>query len=107
MIRATDIRKTKYNAKKRNIEFTVSVEYLNELFNRQKEKCALSGLGLVFSNKASGIFETTASLDRINSNRGYVKGNVQWVHKHVNFMKHELEQKYFIKLCKMIVENNK
>ena len=44
----------------------------------------------------------TASIDRIDSSIGYVIGNVQWVHKQVNFMKGTMEQKEFIKFCKLI-----
>lgn len=35
--------------------------------------------------------------------KGYVDGNVQWVHKDVNFMKSDLEQSRFIDLCAKIV----
>ena len=44
----------------------------------------------------------TASLDRKNSNLDYTKENIQWVHKDVNYMKMSLNEKYFIKLCKLI-----
>lgn len=97
----------KYEAKRRNIQYGVDLEYLTNLFNKQNGKCALSGLPLNFIDKKNSIFECTASLDRISSNRGYVKGNVQWVHKHVNYMKHELEQKYFVKICGLIFKNSK
>ena len=46
--------------------------------------------------------EQTASLDRIDNSKGYIVGNVQWVHKQVNFMKGTMEQKEFIKFCKLI-----
>ena len=42
------------------------------------------------------------SLDRIDSNNGYVEGNVQWVHKDVNMMKKDYNQEYFINICKLI-----
>ena len=49
----------------------------------------------------------TASLDRINSKKGYVEGNIQWVHKDINMMKHCLETSDFIKWCEKINENFK
>jgi hypothetical protein len=43
--------------------------------------------------------ETVASLDRIDSEKGYIPGNVQWVHPAVNFMKHAMAQDVFIDWC--------
>jgi hypothetical protein len=49
--------------------------------------------------------DNTASLDRIDSSLGYVRGNVQWLHKDVNWMKNTLDQDRFIELCKAIVNH--
>jgi hypothetical protein len=49
--------------------------------------------------------EATASLDRINSDEGYIKGNVQWVHKDINIMKNIYSSKYFIEMCKKVANN--
>ena len=51
------------------------------------------------TNQASS---TTASLDRIDSSKGYVIGNVQWVHKDINIMKNKFDNQYFIDMCKKI-----
>jgi hypothetical protein len=48
---------------------------------------------------------STASIDRIDSSKGYILGNIQWVHKDVNFMKRTYSQEYFVKMCKLITEN--
>jgi hypothetical protein len=50
--------------------------------------------------------EHTASLDRIDSSKGYCEDNVQWVHKDINRMKNTFDQDYFISLCKLIAENS-
>ena len=50
--------------------------------------------------------DITASLDRIDSLKGYTEDNVQWVHKHINFMKGSLSENKFIEYCKLIVKNN-
>lgn len=93
----------------RNLEFSITIEYIWDLFLKQNRKCALSGIELIFAKTVlehnNGI--CTASLDRINSTKGYIEGNVQWVHKDVNTMKWDLEQKYFINLCKLIIKNLK
>ena len=46
--------------------------------------------------------ENTASLDRIDSSKGYVKDNVQWVHKDINRMKWNFPQDKFVKLCSFV-----
>ena len=81
-------------------EFTIDIKYVWELFLTQKRMCALSGIPIYFGK--TNMDETTASLDRIDSKVGYVKGNVQWVHKDINRMKNIFEQKYFIDMCKKI-----
>jgi hypothetical protein len=48
--------------------------------------------------------ETTASLDRIDSSKGYIKTNVQWVHKKVNKMKQDTSVDEFKHYCKLICE---
>jgi hypothetical protein len=49
---------------------------------------------------------TTASLDRIDSSKGYIEGNVQWIHKHINKMKNNFNESYFIEICKKISQKN-
>jgi hypothetical protein len=98
----------KYSAKKRNLEFNITKEYIWDLYLKQDGKCKLTGWPINF---ADGKFEqkhgvTTASLDRIDSSLGYIKGNVQWLHKHVNFIKQQFNEKYLIEICKAIVEKN-
>jgi hypothetical protein len=45
-------------------------------------------------------------LDRIDSSKGYIVGNVQWVHKHVNVMKNIFSQEMFIFICNQVSKNN-
>ena len=48
----------------------------------------------------------TASVDRIDSTKGYLKGNVQWVHKSINQMKSNRTDEEFIALCKAVALYN-
>lgn len=104
------LNKAKEGAKQRNHVWNITDEYLWDLFLKQKRKCALSGVQLSFSKESGGTkrgrAETTASLDRINSKKGYVEGNVQWVHKVVNMMKNDSLDQEFIKWCKIISKYN-
>jgi hypothetical protein len=99
------IGKKKFDSKKRHIRYAVSKKHLWELFLKQNRKCALSGRDIKFQT-CQGDYSATASLDRIDSSKGYVKGNIQWLHKDVNRMKQEFEEKYFIGLCKDVVDHN-
>lgn len=78
------------------VPVTLKVQEAWELFQEQNGTCALSGVPLLFSTDHS---MNTASLDRIDSSKGYEPGNVQWVHKHLNFMKRTYSQDYFIEMC--------
>lgn len=95
------------NANKRNIPVEIDIKYLWELYVYQNNKCAISGLDIKFSHKVTERNATTASLDRIDSSKGYIEGNVQWVHKDINKMKMDIDQDKFISYCKIIANNNK
>lgn len=98
-------------AQKRNLEFNISINYAQDLLEKQNYKCALSGLSINGSQNLDKNYSTykemTASLDRIDSSKGYIIGNIQWVHKDINFIKQNLSEKYFIELCKKVSEYNK
>ncbi len=90
---------------RRIIELTITKEYVWDLFLKQNKKCALSGIELKFPSKSKDK-SYTASLDRIDSSKGYNEDNVQWVHKDINFMKNKFNNEYFINMCKLISQNN-
>ena len=81
-------------AQMRHLECSVSIAALQEQWERQHGYCALSGLPI--------SIKVNASIDRIDSNIGYVTGNIQWVHNDVNLMKNHLDQAYFIEMCRRI-----
>jgi hypothetical protein len=71
-----------------------------EVFASFNGKCALTNWDISIQ-----YGEETASLDRINSNYGYVAGNIQWVHTMVNMSKNKYSQESFIEMCKAVVLN--
>lgn len=88
-------------AHKRNLKFTISIKDGWDIYLKQNKLCALTGLPLNFKSEAR-LYDQTASLDRINPQKGYVFDNVQWVHKDVNIMKRHHTQEKLIYLCKLI-----
>lgn len=95
----------KPRAEKLGIIFDLTIEEAWTQFEKQSRKCALTNLPLEFSGlrqRRRGQ-EQTASLDRIDSSKGYTQDNIQWVHKDVNLMKNHFNQDYFVKMCQLIV----
>jgi len=90
-------------AQTRNLACTISHQYVWDLFLQQNRKCALTGVSLRFP--LIGERSGTASLDRVDSTKGYEAGNVQWLDKRVQQMKWNLKQEEFLALCRAITEH--
>lgn len=98
-------KKIQRQAELRGIEFNVTPEYLESIFNG---KCYFSNIELNIGtySKINGKIDLgNASLDRLNSNLGYVENNVVWVYKPINIMKNSLSTDEFLNICKKIVLN--
>lgn len=93
----------KASAIRRKLPFEITIEYAWDMFLKQDRKCALSGVPIFFCLDKQNISRKhTASLDRIDSAKGYVEGNVQWVHSEVNYMKFRFDQDKFLNWCQVI-----
>jgi hypothetical protein len=92
----------KQNADKRNYYFDISIEDIWNLFIKQNKKCAISGLDISVGDGRDYSDTRTASLDRIDSSKGYTIDNIQWIHKKINRMKMDLSDQEFINMCKII-----
>ena len=86
-------------AKERGYDFTVTIEEIWDIYIAQDKVCALTGVPIAFKD--------TASLDRIDNAVGYVRENIQIVHKDVNYMKYIYSQDYFIKMCNLVASKHK
>lgn len=82
--------------------FTVSLEFGLKLLQSQHGLCNMSSEPIGFSDSPKHKSKTTASLDRIDSSKGYTKDNVQWLHKDINRMKLEFTVERFVYLCRKI-----
>ncbi len=87
------------------VEFDLTKEFLWELFQNQGGLCAISGAPISIKYIYQKI-RPTASLDRIDSLKGYTKDNVHWVHKDINIMKNRYDLNYFIDMCLLVASHN-
>ena len=99
----TGFREFLRRAKKRKNLGNLTLDDLFKQWKKQNGICPYTGieLKLPIARKKHLRFET-ASLDRIDSNKGYCINNVQWVHKTINVIKNNLDETYFIQLCRDI-----
>ena len=93
----TEYTRFKRSAEKRNYVFEVSIEYLWNLFQEQKQICAITG-DFIQSIK-------DASLDRIDSTKGYIEGNVQWVTQQANLSKHVMTMEQLYEFCRKVLNH--
>ena len=95
----------KIGAVRRNLPFEITIEYIWDLFLKQNRLCALTGALLKFgSRRRKRPVEQTASLDRIDSNKGYIEGNLWWIHKDINWLKNNWPLQEFLDLCAKITD---
>lgn len=90
-------------AKNHKKEITVSLEYLKQVWDRQNHKCIYSGVDLILPKwkiKSNPIY--TASLDRIDSSKGYIEGNVQFISIAMNNMKNDMSHEQTLELIQII-----
>lgn len=98
-------------AKKYNLEFNIDLEYLVELYNKNKGCCSLTNIEFDVSKnderyKNSHFYPTSISLDKINSSEGYTKDNVRLVITAINLALNEFGTEFFENMiCNYIIHN--
>lgn len=95
----TSFQACKGRSKKSDIPFTITREYVTELFEKQKGLCALTGVELI---PKSG--HTSPSLDKMNPKLGYVEGNVQWVAWKANAIKSDMTMEELYSFCETVLK---
>lgn len=86
----TPFRYTHRCIRQRFQDVDVTIEDLKEQWEKQDGKCPYTGFELVLPenmNIKKIDFFHRASLDRIDSSKGYVKGNIQFISTPINLMK--------------------
>jgi len=85
----------KYRCKKKQLDFDIDIDFILSLLEKQSYKCK-------YSNQIISLNDGTASLDRIDNTKGYIKTNIQWVHRTINYMKNEMSDNEFINACLLV-----
>ena len=78
----------------------IDLDYMIKIYHKQGGKCALTGIELIGHTKSL----KTASIDRIDNNKGYVKGNVRLTCKFANLAKCDHSDKEFHSFITELVE---
>lgn len=93
----------------KDIKINITIDDIIDVWNEQKGICEFTGVKLVLSSyskiKKNPIY--AASIDRIDSENGYVKDNIRWVSRAINWMKNNMSDELTWKLCELISENIK
>jgi hypothetical protein len=76
-------------------------EYVDALLKQQQEKCALTGIPFQLAAENSDL-QLAPSLDRIDSNGHYEKGNLQVVCRFINFWKGSADNEEFRRLLALV-----
>lgn len=93
-----------HSANARKVDCVITSKYLESLWESQNGRCPYTGWEL----KLSGDFPKDprkASLDRIDSSKGYIEGNVQFVAMHYNLAKNSWTDEQTIEFCQAVAEN--
>jgi hypothetical protein len=96
------IAEVKRNARTRGITYDIPLEEIDRLWDAQNGRCALTGRAMTHDRND----HCKRSLDRIDSSRGYIAGNIQWVCTKINKLKNNMPDGEFIQICKEVAANS-
>lgn len=94
---------TRRRSKLKDTYNDLDMEYLWYLWNSQNGKCALTGTQMTYKFY-EGRVNANLSIDRIDSSKGYIKENIQFVTMVANQMKNDLTIEELVELCNKIIK---
>jgi hypothetical protein len=97
--------RSKENSKK---NLTLTLQELKEVWDRQEGKCPFTGWNLLLpknSKERLDYLPERASLDRIDSSKGYSVDNVQFVSMIYQFAKNSFSDDVVLNFCRSVINN--
>ena len=95
--------------RQRKKDFDLTLEYLKELWESQNGICPFTGFELearTYDGKGDNPLNIkSASLDRIDNSKGYVKGNVRFVSVMFNFARNKFSDEEVIEFAQAVINN--
>ncbi len=90
----------------------VDLDYVYDVGAGQDFRCALTGDDLEFTRGGTTWLgkwcnPNSCTIDRIDSSKGYVKGNIQLITWRANCLKQHLDNDEFINFCKDVARWNR
>ena len=99
------IKRIKHSSKKKNNAFDIDLDYLKNLWEKQHGICPFTKQKLELRTHNYTHIENRpyqASLDRIDNNKGYVKGNVRFVALIFNYARNNFSDEQVLEFCKQV-----
>lgn len=101
----TGLREYLTRVRKRDKYFNITLDDLLEQWNKQNGVCPYTGISLVQPRDGDDeVIYKKASLDRIDSTKGYIKGNIQFISASANYAKSTMSHEEMVEFCKLIKE---
>lgn len=96
----------KHNAKNKNLDFTLTNEEMFELFKGKCHYCGEKPSKVYSNEKFYGEFIYNG-IDRLDSSKGYIKGNVVSCCSVCNYLKSDYTEEEFINIIRKIAKHRK
>ena len=96
--------------KQRNLQVTITIDQLLDLYKKQNGLCHYTGerlvlkafTGKIISRKNINELKNYCTLDRLDNNKGYEQGNIVLSTYKVNIARGSLNYEEFLKICQNI-----
>lgn len=95
----------KSNAKKRGIEFSLTLEDVEQMLLSSSGKCELTGIPFdLFKNPSARVRHWHPSIDRKDCSKGYVTGNVRMIAVAVNVALSDFGEDVLTRIAKGLIK---
>jgi len=101
------INKCKCRNKETSVEVNLTLKYLKKIWDKQMGICPYTGIKMILPD-TTNLYQTIhslkkASIDRIDSSKGYIEDNVEFVCMAINFAKNNYKREDMKSFIKEIV----